>query len=44
MKEALGKQLISVVVSKSPADYAKFVNEDVAKWATVIRDNNIALD
>ncbi len=44
MKEALGKMLISVVTSKSPADYAKFVNEEVAKWATVIRDNNIALD
>ena len=44
MKDALGKQLISVVVSKSPADYAKFVNEEVAKWAAVIRDNNIALD
>lgn len=44
MKEALGKQLISVVTSKSPADYAKFVNEDIAKWAAVIRDNNITLD
>jgi tripartite-type tricarboxylate transporter receptor subunit TctC len=44
MKEALGKQLISVVISKSPADYARFVNEEVAKWAAVIRDNNIALD
>jgi tripartite-type tricarboxylate transporter receptor subunit TctC len=44
MKEALGKQLISVVPSKSPADYARFVNEEVAKWAAVIRDNNIALD
>ena len=44
MKEALGKQLISVVTSKSPAEYAKFVNEDIAKWAAVIRDNNISLD
>jgi tripartite-type tricarboxylate transporter receptor subunit TctC len=44
MKEALGKQLISVVTSKSPADFAKFVTEDVAKWAAVIRDNNISLD
>ena len=44
MKEALGKQLISVVISKSPADYAKFVNEDIAKWAAVIRENNITLD
>jgi tripartite-type tricarboxylate transporter receptor subunit TctC len=44
MKEALGKQLIYVVTSKSPADYAKFVREDVARWAAVIRDNNIALD
>ncbi len=44
MKEALGKQLIYVVTSKSPAEYAKFVSDDVAKWATVIRDNNIALD
>ena len=44
MKEALGKQLISVVTSKSPAEYAKFVNEDIAKWAAVIRDNNITLD
>ena len=44
MKEALGKQLIYVVTSKTPADYARFVNEDVARWAAVIRDNNIALD
>ena len=44
MKEALGKQLIYVVTNKTPADFAKFVNEDVAKWAAVIRDNNIALD
>ncbi len=44
MKEALGKQLISVVTSRSPAEYAKFVNEDVAKWAAVIRENNISLD
>ena len=44
MKDALGKQLIYVVTSKTPADYAKFVVEDVAKWATVIRDNNISLD
>ena len=44
MKEALGKQLISVVTSKSPDEYAKFVNEDIAKWAAVIRDNNISLD
>ncbi len=44
MKDALGKQLIYVVTSKTPAEYAKFVNEDVAKWAAVIRDNNIALD
>ena len=44
MKEALGKQLISVVTSKSPAEYTKFVNEDIAKWAAVIRDNNISLD
>ena len=44
MKEVFGKQLISVVTSKSPAEYAKFVNDDVAKWATVIRENNITLD
>jgi tripartite-type tricarboxylate transporter receptor subunit TctC len=44
MKEALGKQLIYVVTSKTPADYAQFVSEDVAKWAVVIRENNIALD
>ncbi len=44
MKESLGKQLISVVPSKSPAEYARFVNEEVAKWAAVIRDNNISLD
>ena len=44
MKDALGKQLITVVTSKSPAEYAKFVNEDIAKWAAVIRDNNITLD
>ena len=44
MKEALGKQLISVVTSKSPSDYTRFVSEEVAKWAAVIRDNNIALE
>ena len=44
MKEALAKQLIYVVTSKSPADYARFVSEEVAKWAAVIRENNIALE
>jgi tripartite-type tricarboxylate transporter receptor subunit TctC len=44
MKEALGKQLIYVVTTATPADYAKFVNDEIAKWAAVIRDNNIALD
>jgi tripartite-type tricarboxylate transporter receptor subunit TctC len=44
MKEALGKILISVVISKSPADFSRFVSEEVVKWAAVIRDNNIALE
>lgn len=43
-REALGKQLIYVVTSKSPADFGRFIDAEIIKWTAVIRDNNIVLD
>jgi tripartite-type tricarboxylate transporter receptor subunit TctC len=44
MKATLDKQFMSVVVDKSPADFQKFVEEEVKKWGAVIKDNNIVIE
>lgn len=44
MKEMLSKQFMSVVVNKSPAEFQRFVLEEVKKWGTVAKDNNITVD
>jgi tripartite-type tricarboxylate transporter receptor subunit TctC len=44
MKDALAKVMMSAVVNPSPADYQKFVQAETAKWAKVVRDNNITAE
>lgn len=44
MKAALDKQFMSVVVNKSPAEFQKFVEDEVKKWGKVIVDNNIKIE
>jgi tripartite-type tricarboxylate transporter receptor subunit TctC len=44
MKEQLAKQLMSVVVSKSPAEYQAFIQEEVKKWSRVVIDNDIKVE
>ena len=44
MKDMLAKQLMAVVVSKSPEEYTAFVRAETAKWAKVVKDNNIKVE
>ena len=44
MKETLGKQFMSVVVNRSPAEFQQFVLEEVKKWGKVVTDNNIVVE
>ena len=44
MKVALEKQYMSVVVNKSPAEFQKFVENDVKKWAKVLQENDIKIE
>jgi tripartite-type tricarboxylate transporter receptor subunit TctC len=44
MKEQLAKQLMSVVVNKSPAEYQSFIEEEVKKWSRVVIDNDIKVE
>lgn len=44
MKETLAKSLMSVVVNKSPAEYQRFIEDEVKKWSTVVRDNDIKVE
>jgi tripartite-type tricarboxylate transporter receptor subunit TctC len=43
MKEQLGKQLISVVLSKSPDEFNDFLRQEQKKWRQVVVDNNITV-
>jgi tripartite-type tricarboxylate transporter receptor subunit TctC len=43
-KAALDKQFMTVVVNKSPAEFQKFVLDDVKKWAQVIEENQIKIE
>jgi tripartite-type tricarboxylate transporter receptor subunit TctC len=44
MKESLAKQYMSVVVNRSPAEFQRFVEEEVSKWGKVVVDNNIKVE
>jgi tripartite-type tricarboxylate transporter receptor subunit TctC len=44
MKETLGKQMMAVSLSKSPADYTAFVRAETKKWAAVVRENNVKIE
>ncbi len=41
LRDSLGKLLMQVAPSKSPEAYTAFVRGETAKWAKVIRENNI---
>ncbi len=41
LRDSLGKLLMQVSPSKSPEAYTAFVRGETAKWAKVIRENNI---
>jgi tripartite-type tricarboxylate transporter receptor subunit TctC len=41
LRDSLGKLLMQVAPSKSPEAYTAFVRAETAKWAKVIRENNI---
>jgi tripartite-type tricarboxylate transporter receptor subunit TctC len=44
LKAALDKQYMSVVLNKSPAEFQKFVVDDVNKWRQVIQENHINIE
>jgi tripartite-type tricarboxylate transporter receptor subunit TctC len=44
VKDQLAKQLISVVLSKSPQDYTAFVRGETEKWAKVVKENDIKVE
>lgn len=44
MKEALAKQLMSVVVNGSPAEFQRFIEDEVRKWSKVVIDNDIKVE
>jgi tripartite-type tricarboxylate transporter receptor subunit TctC len=44
MKETLAKSLMSVVTSKSPAEYQAFIQDEVKKWSRVVADNDIKVE
>ena len=44
MKEQLSKSLMSVVTNKSPAEYQRFIEEEVKKWSRVVTDNDIKVE
>jgi tripartite-type tricarboxylate transporter receptor subunit TctC len=44
MKDVLAKSLMSVVTNKSPAEYQRFIEEEVKKWSRVVVDNDIRVE
>ncbi|HEV7802611.1 MAG TPA: tripartite tricarboxylate transporter substrate binding protein [Burkholderiales bacterium] len=44
MKDTLAKSLMSVVTSKSPAEYQYFIDDEVKKWSRVVVDNDIRVE
>jgi tripartite-type tricarboxylate transporter receptor subunit TctC len=44
MKDQLSKSLMSVVTNKSPAEYQRFIEDEVKKWARVVHENDIKVE
>ena len=44
MKDLLAKSLMSVVTNRSPAEYQRFIEEEVKKWSRVVIDNDIKVE
>jgi tripartite-type tricarboxylate transporter receptor subunit TctC len=44
MKETLAKATMSVVVSKSPAEFQKFVQDQAQKWNKVVLENKVKVE
>jgi hypothetical protein len=44
MKASLDKQYMSVVVNRSPGEFQRFVEDEVAKWRKVVVENNIKIE
>jgi hypothetical protein len=44
MKDVLAKSLMSVVTNKSPAEYQRFIEDEVKKWSRVVADNDIKVE
>jgi tripartite-type tricarboxylate transporter receptor subunit TctC len=44
MKDQLAKSLMSVVVNKSPAEYQRFIEDEVKKWSRVVVENDIKVE
>ena len=44
MKASLDKQFMTVVVNKSPEEFASFVREEIKKWGKVALENNITVE
>ena len=44
MKEQLARQFMSVVLSKTPAEFTAFLRQEVQKWRQVVIEHNIAVE
>lgn len=44
LRDLLGKILMQVITSKSPDDFSAFVRAETAKWARVVKENDIRID
>jgi tripartite-type tricarboxylate transporter receptor subunit TctC len=44
MKDQLAKSLMSVVVNKSPAEFQRFIEDEVKKWSRVVVENDIKVE
>lgn len=44
MKDGLAKLLMYTKLHKTPAEFARFVDEEVKHWAKVVRENNIVVE
>jgi tripartite-type tricarboxylate transporter receptor subunit TctC len=44
MKDQLAKSLMSVVTNKSPAEYQRFIEDEVKKWSRVVVENDIRVE
>ena len=44
MKEQLARQFMSVVLSKTPAEFTAFLRQEVQKWRQVVIENNIKVE